>query len=359
MPRCAARPRYLLAALLLSAATACSSPSPTSPAPAGTGNRRPLGEQGPLPLAADPAAVALAAFDLVVDPGAGTAALVPLRGVTAIGDAFSEVGLMPAFDGRFGDHFDLDRIERIDGETMALDFTTSHPFTAQARPDLGIFNVKLWVALEGPSATVNGVPATPGVVRNAEGYGTMWASTTTSPAAAGLPSVQPYIILNEDPSSAPFDWRNPVGWNVLFPGQSTTDTLELTLDPSAPPLRVRLFLTADYGQSAVRTTRQNPQYSLPEFAGNAPWKVQVTETVNGLEAGSPTSNAEFRVDIWDWKHGQGLGSDVLSARLYLPDIRGAAPVDLGLSGTGSDPTPLTATALALNSAGAGNGSYWG
>ncbi|HYE78338.1 MAG TPA: PKD domain-containing protein, partial [bacterium] len=345
-------PLPLLVAGLLLPALGCQAKAPTVAEMSHVGSTAPVG----LPLAAESAAVALAAFDLTIDASTGTAALAPTRVGQAIGDIYNEVGLMPAFNGRFGDHFRLDAVRRLDPETLALDFTTSHPFTPQVRPDLAIFNLKLWAAIDAPAVEVGGAQSVPGVVVNADGYGNMWATTATNLPPG--PIHQPYVILHEDPSAPPFDWRNPSGWNVLFPGQSTTDTLEVRPGLGST-ISVRLLLTADYGQSAVRTTRQNPQYELPQFAGNAPWKVQVMELSNTLQAGVTSSSADLRLDIWDWKHGQGEGSDVESALVSIPDLLGPTPVAPTLSGTGTEPTPLTASFVVPNTQGAPAGTYWG
>ncbi|HYE80107.1 MAG TPA: PKD domain-containing protein [bacterium] len=311
------------------------------------------------PAAADPHTGLVAAFRGTLDPTAGTLTLEPVeRAGSAIGDTFSEVGLTPAFTGRFGRHFWAEAIRQPSPTTLEVDFAVRHPFTADRRPDLAIFNMKLWVAPALPSTTVAGVQSTPGFVTNPDGYGDMWRQTATDVPGA-VAEVQPYVILHEDPSSGPFDWRNPAGWNVLFPGQASVDTVALDLTGvPAGPIDLHLFLTADYGQSAVRATRQDPQYSLPEFAGNAPWKVQVTELANTLEEGNTASTADYRLDIWDWKHGQGLGSDVSSVQVFAPDLM-PAPLTPALAGTGTDPDPLTANFTLVNNLNAPAGDHWG
>ncbi|MEO7993393.1 MAG: hypothetical protein ABI743_03265, partial [bacterium] len=314
----------------------------------------------PLPLGADPAAVGLAIADLHLDLLAETATLTPQRDSAAIGDIYSEIGLTPAFNQLFGDHFQATGVRKTGPTTVEVDFIVLHPFSRAARPDLAIFNLKLWLAIDRPSTTVGTISSVPGVVTNADGYGRMWVDTTAQVPVGSTPAVQPYIVLHEDRSNAPFDWRAPAGFNVLPPGQSSLDTLALDLGPGANTLDVRVFLTADYGQSAVRATRQNPQYSLPGFAGNAPWKIGVTELSNTLEESSPTSSAEFQVEVWDWKHGQGLNSDVTGATLTLPGIAGTTPLDVALTtGNGQGVTPLTGAVIVTNSQNATEGDYWG
>ncbi|MCG3152484.1 MAG: hypothetical protein GEEBNDBF_01784 [bacterium] len=311
-----------------------------------------------LALAQDPSTGPLFAADLMIDLTTNHAELTPVRQSAAIGDDYSELGLTPAFNKTFGDNFRVIAVRRPAPDTIEVDVQITHPFSPANRPDLGIFNVKCFVVTDRAPVNLSGVSAAPGVLANADGYSNTWLVTHpgSQPDYTAAP-VQPYVILREDPSSAPFNYQSPAGFNVLFPGQTSIDTLALTLS-TGNTFQARLYLTADYGQSAVRATRQNPQYDLPKFAGNAAWKVAVTELANDLQAGQPSSTAQYQVDIWDWKHGLGLGSDVASATLQVPGVT-SAPVTLSLSGTGSDPTPLTASTLITNGASAGEGDYFG
>ncbi|MCG3152485.1 MAG: hypothetical protein GEEBNDBF_01785 [bacterium] len=316
-------------------------------------------EQSAAPtLAQDPATGPLFAADLMIDLTTNHAELTPVRQSAAIGDDYSELGLTPAFTKTFGNNFRVVAVRRPAPGTIEVDVQITHPFSPASRPDLGIFNVKCFVVTDRTPANLSGVSIAPGVLANVDGYSNTWLATHpgSQPEFTAAP-VQPYVILREDPSSAPFSYQSPAGFNVLFPGQTSIDTLALTLT-TGNTFQARLYLTADYGQSAVRATRQTPQYDLPKFAGNAAWKVAVTELANDLQAGQPASTAQYQVDIWDWKHGQGLGSDVASATLQVPGVT-SAPVTLSLSGTGSDPTPLTASTLITNGASSSEGDYWG
>lgn len=299
----------------------------------------------------------LSSFDLGIDLVAASATLTPHRAATAIGDTYSELGLAPAFTEMFGRNFEVLGLRHSGSGDVEVDFRIRHPFAPAIRPDLAIFNVKAWVVSDEPATNLAGVATVPDLVTNAAGYGRMWLDTAASAPAFAAAPVQPYILMREDTGSDPFNYQQPAGFNVLFPGMTSEATLALRLTP-ASQVRFRIYLTADYGQSAVRATRQNPQYELPQFAGNAPWKINVTELANSLEAGDPTSSAEYKVDIWDWKHGYSLGSDVVSATLEIPGVT-AGPLTLSLSGTGQDPSPLTATTFVVNTSNAAEGEYWG
>ncbi|MEO7993542.1 MAG: PKD domain-containing protein [bacterium] len=349
---------YALALTLpLLGSLACSSHDASAPATSpdavGSGSSAPL----LIPALADANTGMLVAFDLAIDRTNGSAELTPRRLSQAVGDTFSEIGLAPAFTELFGKNFRVVGLRSTGPTTIDVDFEIVHPFTVAKRPDLAIFNTKCWVVTDRPGTTLGSITGVPNLVTNADGHGTMWSDTAAAPSPLTTVQVQPYVILNEDPSSAPFDWHAPAGFNVLFPEQSSVDTVSLDLG-GANTLNLHIYLTADYGQSAIRATRQNPQYELPKFAGNAPWKIAVTETANTLEAGNTASNATWQVDIWDWKHCQSLGSDVTGATVNIPALI-AAPQPLTLSGTGQDPTPLTATATVLNSLNASGGDYWG
>ncbi|MEO7993356.1 MAG: PKD domain-containing protein [bacterium] len=347
-------PSLLCSTLGLLALTSCQSGTPIQ-----TGTTQPNLAPRPdrFPLAVDPAVVGVAAGDLSIDLTAGTAEFNPVRGAEAIGDTFSEIGLAPAFTDLFGKNFEVVGLRQTGPDNIELDFRITHPFTVAKRPDLGIFNTKAWFVTDQPGTTVAGVNSVPGLVTNADGYGVMWSDTSVNTPSFTAAPVQPYVILHEDMSSAPFNWNAPAGFNVLFPGQTSTDTVALDLGGSNT-LSVRVYITADYGQSAVRATRQNPAYDLPKFAGNAPWKVAVTEIDNTLTATVPTSTATYQVDVWDWKHGQGLNSDVTAINLNVPDIM-ASPQPISFSGTGDDPTPLTGTTIVTNALDPGEGDYWG
>jgi|GEM_PF-3967330 len=301
--------------------------------------------------------VGVAAVDLDIDKTSMQATVTPVRLGSAVGDTYSELGLAPGFTELFGRHLSVAALRMSGPNTVEVDLTVDHPFSAAIRPDLAIFNLKCYVVTDAPQVlAIDGEGLAPGILGNADGYGQMWSLTADSLPTFMPASLQPYIILREDPTAGTFNFASPAGYNVFFPGQASVDTLSLNIGNSTS-FNARLYLTADYGQSAVRATRQTPAYELPKFAGNAPWKVQITELTNDLQGGVASSTATFQVDIWDWKHGQSLGSDVASATLEIPGVT-SSPLNLVLSGTGTDPTPLTASTLVLNSLAAVGGDYW-
>lgn len=327
----------------------CQSGEPSSP-DAGVA-LRPLPGSGGVP-------VTVATLDLTVDLVSMTAEVTPIHEGQAIGDTYSELGLTPGFTKLFGQNFSVKALRKTGPTQVEIDLASAHPFTAAARPDLAIFNLKCYVVTDASAGlTSAGQTLAPGLLTNADGYGQMWSLTSQVPPAFANATLQPYVIFREDATAGTFNFQDPSGYNVYFPGQSSVDTLRLELG-TATTLQARLLLTADYGQSAVRATRQTPAYELPKFAGNAPWKVTIEELSNDLQAGNTSSTASYQVDIWDWKHGQSLGSDVTGATLSVPGIT-TSPLTLSLTGGGTDPTPLTATALVTNLAGGLGGEYWG
>lgn len=338
----------MLAALLVG----CTQGSPSDP----TVQARP--GTPAVQLTAEPGVGFLAAFDLQLDAANATAELTPLRGASAIGDAFSEVGVSSAFKNLFGSNFEVESI-RVTGPTsLDVDFRTTHPFTMEARPDLSIFNLKLWVVLDETPLTLAGVEAVPGVVTNADGYGVLWSAThPTLPAA--LPDVQPFVVLHQDPSWGVFDFQNPTGWNVFAPGQSSLDTVSFDLTNTFGSAHVKLLLTCDYGQSAVRATRQTPAYELPKFAGNAPWKIAIQAGENTLIGGSTDGFADFALQIWDWKHMDSGESTVGPVQYWVPDLMGPDAQQLLIAGTGRDPDPLNSTFRVTNDLATFAGVHWG
>ncbi|MEO7993357.1 MAG: PKD domain-containing protein, partial [bacterium] len=305
----------------------------------------------------DPHTLPLAAFDLSLDGSTASAQLTPVRLGEAIGDHWSEVGVTSAFNRLFGDHFTVESVTSEGPTELAVIFRTTHPFAPDKRPDLAIFNLKLWVV----SRDISPIPEPPPpsiLVTNADGYGAMWG--TTHPAfVTDFPPIQPYVILHPDATSAPYDWQNPAGWNVFAPGQESIDTVHFELGSKYQHRQsFRLLLTGDYGQSAVRATRQNPVYSLPEFAGEAPWRVLVTTKNNNLIDSNPASQATFHVDVWDWKNGLGLNSDVTRAAFISNEIAGTDPVEFTLTGSGREPDLLTGEVTIANAASATQGSYY-
>ncbi|MEO7995740.1 MAG: hypothetical protein ABI743_15185, partial [bacterium] len=281
-----------------------------------------------------------------------SATLNEVRVGNAIGDTFNEVGLTPTMNGGLCDCFRVGSLDLVDPDTVRVTFDVDHPFSALLRPDLDGFNLKAQIVT--PDAVAIGTEQVdPDLIENADGYSSLWVSQV--PGA--VMTLFPYVILSKDSSSAPFDFQNPAGWNVFAAGQSYEAPIEFHI-PNGTTVDLRLYLTVDYGQSAIRATRQNPQYDLPKFAGKAPWKVAVTELANTLQEDNLPSNATWQVDVWDWGQGAALGTDATGIIATFPAFGSTQPVPF-VSGTGLDPTPLTATVTVTNANNVAAGDYWG
>lgn len=295
----------------------------------------------------------LGAFDLTLDVREEpTASLVAAREVTAIGDTFNEVGLSGALRGDLCDCFSVTGLELISPTRVRATFAVKHPFLPEFRPDLHAFNLKAQVATDQVTG-LGSEQVAAGIIANADGYSPLWSDQVPG----GTATLLPYVVLSRDLSSAPFDFQTPGGYNVFAVGQSYEHFIDFELGTSTS-VQVRLYLTVDYGQSAVRATRQAPVYELPKFAGKAPWQVQVTELSNSLIDGDPGSNATFRVEVWDWAHGAGVGSDVTGGQILIPAL-GVSQTLPALSGTGLDPSPLSVETIVPNTLGAPEGVYFG
>lgn len=321
-------------------------------------NPEPASQAAPLPTQVDarplPEGTALVgALNLhVAGGGEPSASIDPVRVVGAVGDTFNEVGLTPTMNGGTCDCFDVAGIRLLDADTVRVTFDIRHPFSATFRPDLHAFNLKAHVE-SFPATTINGLYVDPGLVANADGYSGLWRSQVTGTTS----DIFPYVILTRDLSSQPFDFRAPTGWNVFAAGGSYQADLDLNLPPGGD-LDLRLYLTVDYGQSAVRATRQSPLYELPKFAGKAPWKVTVTELSNGLEGGNAASSAQYKVQVYDWGHGASLGTDVTGGTISVSTLGFSAALP-AFTGTGFDTTPLEADVLVVNTGGGPAGNHYG
>jgi|GEM_PF-3786188 len=295
----------------------------------------------------------LGAYDFTLDVGATpSATLDAARDVTAIGDTFNEVGLSGALRGDLCDCFEVTGLELVSPTRVRANFSVKHPFLPEFRPDLHAFNLKAQVATDQVTGLGTEQVAA-GIVANADGYSPLWIDQVPG----GTATLLPYVVLSRDLTSAPFDFQNPAGFNVFAVGQTYEHFIEFELG-TASSISVRLYLTVDYGQSAVRATRQTPAYELPKFAGKAPWRVAVTEIDNNLTDGEPTSNATYQVDVWDWAHGAGVGSDVTGGQILIPAL-GVSQTLPAMTGTGLDPDPLTVSTIVPNTASAIEGDYWG
>ena len=280
------------------------------------------------------------------------AELSPLRTTSAIGDTFNEVGLTGTMDGGLCDCFRVKSLELIDPTTVRATFHIVHPFQSTLRPDLDAFNLKAHIAAD-QNTLIGSTHVRTNLVLNADGFSGLWRDQVPTATA----DLFPYVILTRDvQKTTPFDFQNPAGWNVFAAGHTYDAPIDFHLD-AGDSVSVRLYLTVDYGQSAIRSTRQTPQYTLPLFAGKAPWRVQVTETANSLVAGDSTSSANYDLDVWDWGNGAGIGTDVTDADVAIPGI--GYSTHIGSFSGGANVDPLHASFIATNVSAAAEGSYWG
>lgn len=319
-----------------------SAPAPTSP----------TGVQGSEERLATAPLLAHLAGTLVAD-AAGDWHWQPDLSGAAVGDGFHEVGLTDTLTRTFAGAFTVRGVRRSEPGVLELDLQAKHPFPIEQRPDLHAFNIK--VHLESPSTGFLGIySADPGRLLNADGYSRLWATQS-----AGWIDLLPYLVLSPDLSHGPFDPAAPAGWNVFAAGSTHQGTLRVKIPEIGNSLSLQLYLTADFGQSATLSTRQTPVYTLPDFAGKAPWRVATTLLSSDLGAGAPETQAEYRLQIYHWTEGAGLNRDVLRpVRVAVPDLQ----PDLELAtftGTGLEPTPLTTSFGVSNYYGVGEGIFWG
>ncbi|MEO7993469.1 MAG: sialidase family protein [bacterium] len=294
--------------------------------------------------------IALGSVHVRLDPAAGTVSAGETRVNQAIGDAYL-VGL----NALNCNCFTVESVSRspIPGGTrVALGVAFKHPFPLAARPDLFGWDLKAILAsdINAVSFPASSTTVSAGFMANAAGYTGEWTEQLQSALPTLTSTVFPYVILGEDrAATAPFQWQNPTGWNV-FPSGGT-NTGEIQLDVSgASTVEFDLFFTVGYQASATRATRQTPDYQPPRGNARAPWRVDAALT-NNLLSVATGSSVQLDLAIWDWQHGQSLGSDVTTASVSAPALfTGAQTVTLG-GGTGRDLTPLTGSTLLVNTMG--------
>lgn len=294
------------------------------------------------------------AWLLQLDPASLEATLAPERTATAIGDTYHEIGVTKALRDRGA--FRVGGVRRIAPDTIGVTLSATHPFPLATRPDLSVFNLKVHVIAEGDTQFGPGLILRPDLLLNADGYSALWDSQADAvfPTVATL---HPFRLLSEDVSRpASFDPFAPSGYNVWAPGATATQELVLRLPDTGTPVALRLYLTADYGQSATRATRQTPVYELPRFAGKAPWRMVIRELENNLATNDRDSWILIETDTWDWGHALGLGTDVIALTCSIPALGPPvseliAPTDL------ADPLPLSFQIL--NERAAPEGLHWG
>ncbi|HYE80517.1 MAG TPA: PKD domain-containing protein [bacterium] len=340
--------RSLLAALCaglpLLTAVGCGGSGPSTPAP--------VTPQAEAPLVIPPQgdAVPLGHATVRLDADAGTAEVLQDRVNQAIGDAFL-VGLTDlAGAQRLFEVRSVEREPTATGARLTLQVAFRHPFALDRRPDLFGWDLKAIVAADRQVVNVPLVGRAATGFEGMAGYTAEWTDQIKAEIPTVGAEVFPYALLGEDPAAVePFDFRAPAGWNVFPAGGTNEGALAFELT-AGEVLDLDIFFTVGYQASATRTTRQSPEYLPPRGNSRAPWRVEGELTTNELSV-TPGSLAQLEIRVWDWQHGQGLGSDVTAIRVHAPELM-AAPVAATIGGgTGRAEAPLTASATLVNSLG--------
>lgn len=301
-----------------------------------------------------PGVLAAGALTVHLDPATLSAELLPWREGQAVGDSYHEIGVTQALRERGA--FSLGGVRWIEAGVLGLTLKARHPFPLANRPDLSLFNLKVHVMSEGATQFGAGLRVNPTFLRNRDGYSALWDSQADARFFTEA-TLHPYRIMSLDPTRpAEFDPFAPAGYNVWAPGSEHAAELELVLPETAGPADLRLFLTADYGQSAVRATRQTPEYDLPRFAGKAPWRVLVHLGENTLATNDRTSTLALSLEVWDWGHGAGINTDITSIEINAPMLEDPLTIPVSPSGLAE---PLVFDAVLTNRNAAPEGLHYG
>lgn len=328
--------------LLLPTLFGCGGPTPTSPA-------EPSGQVIQLRVVPRAGEVPLGQVTLRVDAASGSVEVAPTRLNQAIGDAFL-VGLTGLNETR--DCFavkGIDLQDTPDGVLVILDTAFTHPFTLAQRPDLFGWDLK---AIVVPGLNAGSVDFAEGALplgftaAPPTGYTPEWNSYIHAALPGRDEIAYPYVIFGEDRTIAdPFDYQNPSGWNVFASGSTNTGTIAFVMQPGET-VDLNLFFTVGYEASATRATRQNPIYTPPRGNVRAPWRVDAAVLNNSLTTAG--GFAQVGLEIWDWQHGQSLGSDVTEVKVHAPALIASPLVATIEGGDGRNTTPLTATVTIPN-----------
>lgn len=326
----------------LLALSGCSGNSAAPTSPASTSTTPPLA--GVLPGEI----LGLGTFNVRIDPATFTAELIPAHQATAIGDVYNEIGLTQKLS--LPGALKIGGIKRVGAtDYIELILTAVHPFPIDLRPDLSVFNLKVHVMAEGDDVLAPGLITDAELFDEPDGYSTIWDAQAdqTFPTAATL---HPYRILSRNPGRPdPFDPFAPSGYNVWAPGSSVSRDLRFLVPAADGPRSLRLFLTADYGQSAIRATRDTPEYELPRFAGRAPYLIDVNQLDSTLATNDRDSFISLSIDVYDWGHNAGIGTDVTEIRCDIPvlDVPQSQPITPTAF---ADPLTVEFTFLNVNAA---------
>jgi hypothetical protein len=276
-------------------------------------------------------------YNLSVDTSFPQAEISPLRMSSVKGDSY-QVDVTSFFNVKpCNNCLRIAGVEMESNETLTVRIGARHPFPLpldmqnvqkNERLDLHIFDVQGILIMDGASefpftkSDVNAdesfsetIISSPGVLTNADGYTSIHDSyfDTISPTEA---NIHPFKIFAKDGSEGnynpTYDPNNgfpyldlPTGHNVFRQGSSEY-IVDYNLDLPAGSYDFLFALSASYGQSGQRRGVElgqlgNPRYFLPEFNRKEPWMVTVDITNNTLKGQTPSSSADFNIEIRDWQ----------------------------------------------------------
>lgn len=335
----------------------------------------------------------LGVYDLNISSDLQSAEITPVRTLDDVGDSWF-VEMTKFFIAKpCVDCLAVSGISLTSQEWVKVAIHTTHPFEkgdssqppdARNRDDVRVFDSKLIVidkdgdGIEFPEL---GRTVSSTIVLNADGYTDMIEPVYDQ--IGNRPNdTHPYIILFKNPLEGNVDPLSPTGFsdlanasghNVMNQGESSDDFLLLDLDPGES-ISLKLYLTANYGQSAIDYTyRLEPTYYIPEFNAKEAWRVEAYVESNSLGPGETESMAEIKVKVWDWQQGAVVdltlsSLDKIRAQSGVAEVSVEFPglfsgtvsksvYDTG--GTGQYLTPLEYRLEIYNELGAPSGIYDG
>jgi len=280
----------------------------------------------------------LGIYDIQIDPVSMSGTINPLRISSALGDSF-DINLTPFLTVEpCKDCLIIQSIGLTGQGYIELRIQTRHPFKPVNRYDLHLFDLRAIVVTDRNLETFDNVkidlngdgtyesPAWGNFsfLVNADGY-TSFYDVVIEPYLLKFTSgnICPFVNLwvnpsstpgqgsNYDPSAAPdlgfTDIEHPAGHNVFPMGSEFSDPLStgvLYLNAQeSTSFNFQLILEASYGHSAIKSTRKQPRYFLPEFHRKEALYVKAEITRNDLWEMSPLSSAELQISAADWQAG--------------------------------------------------------
>ncbi len=304
-------------------------------------------------ITGDTADIPWGVYSGYINIGTLDAEFLPSRNASAIGDVF-DTDITQFL--MFSPCWNCIRISSVDVDSsgnVILSIAVKHPIdNINIRPDLHAFDVRGIMILPADTNFDIGYPPpdTGGLlplignaltVINPDGMTTHFDEIAGDINYFNPPkeidgNLNPFKRYFTDPSTPAFDPFIPVGHNV-FPAESGWETQEYIINSSQieGTIEFVFVLDASYGHSAVYTTRDNPEYYLPNYNRKEAWRVDVAITDNSLAADNITSTAAIQVDVYDWQAGRTVDpnypdsthpggipytSDVTSVRLSVPGL---------------------------------------